>query len=83
MFDKLVFSIVSHGTVFASVGPIRKELRESKNVLVVRVSSLVVLAVTNRGESLSAELALVGLLPGVGSHVNQEVSLLCKYLSTV
>ena len=71
MFNKLVFSIVSYWAAFANVW------------FIVSVASFMIFAVSNGGESLVADLADVGLLTGVGSHVNEKVSFLSEYLSAV
>lgn len=59
MLDKLVLSIVFNVTQLASVG------------LVIRVPTLVILAVSNSGEPFVAKVALVRLLSSMSPHVHE------------
>ena len=42
-----------------------------------------IFAITNRSEFLSAYLALIRLLSGVSSHVDEEVTLFSEDLATI
>lgn len=71
MFDELILAVVAHAARVAPVG------------LLVGVASLVVIAIANRGESLAAVLALVGLFARVDPHVHQKVPALVELLVAV
>ena len=61
MFNQLVLPIVANTACITPVG------------LLVSVSSLMIIAITDRCESLCAVLALIRLLPSVDSDVHQKV----------
>ena len=67
---------------------VRKSIKLTKifmreNLLIIRVSSLMVFAITNCGEFLKAEFALIRFFACVSSHMYEEISFLRKDLSTV
>ena len=53
------------------------------NLLIVCMTTLVVLAVSNGCESFGAELALVWLFASMGFHVDEKVAFFSKNLATV
>jgi uncharacterized membrane protein len=67
--NELVFAVVLHRTQSALVGSITETLKLKIHLLVLGVSTFMVLAISDGGEALLAELAAVGLLTSVGPHV--------------
>jgi hypothetical protein len=71
VFYELVLAIVAHTASTALVG------------FLVGVSALMIVAVANGGEALSAVLAFVRLFSSVNAHVHKQITALIKRLQTV
>jgi hypothetical protein len=71
VFYELVLAIVAHTASTALVG------------FLVGVSALMIVAIANGGEALSAVLAFVRLLSSVNAHVHKQITALIKRLKTV
>jgi hypothetical protein len=69
--NKLVFSIIADPARVTVVG------------FFLKVTTLVVISISNSRETLGAVLALIGLLARVDAHVDEEISSLIEQLFTV